>query len=77
MREFLGQHIKPLTMLMCKIWSLILNFLRESMTFREHKKILVNVYTCTSKSQFVTIGPAKFLKNRSRNIFFMAKNNLE
>ena len=43
------------------------------MTLREQKKILVNIYTCTSKSQFVTIGPAKFLKNRSRNIFFMAK----
>ena len=47
------------------------------MTFREHKKFLVNVYTCTSKSQFVTIGPANFLKKSVKKYFLYGKNNLK
>ena len=32
------------------------------MIFREHKKILVSINIYMYKRQFVTIGPAKFLK---------------
>ena len=43
------------------------------MTFREHKKILVSIYTCTSQASICHNRASKSFENRSRNIVFMAK----
>ena len=42
------------------------------MTFREHKKFLVSIYTYVQVSIFHN-RTSKIFENRSRNIVFMAK----
>ena len=43
---------------MCKIWPLILNFLREFLAVKGHEKDFLSAF----RSQFVSIGPTKILK---------------
>ena len=56
--------------LMCKIWRQILNFWGEFFTVGGQEKYFLSA----SRSQFVVIGPEKYLKIGQRITFFYGQN---